>query len=891
MLRITQNNNSGRAKSYYSTADYYTQGQELVGFWRGKGAAMLGLTGTVEHDDWDRLCDNLRPDTGEPLTVRRKADRRVGYDLNFHAPKSVSLLYGLTRDDRVLDAFRDSVRATMEDIEAEAKARVRSKGRNEDRVTGNLAWGEFTHFTARPVDGLPDPHLHAHCFAFNATYDHEESRWKAAQLGDIKRDAPYFEAVFHARLARRLEELGLATRRTAKGWELAGLDPATMEKFSRRTALIEQAARDKGITNPEAKSELGARTRSSKAAELTMPDLKSAWRSRLTDAESERLQALAGRVGRGPIAEDDTAAKEAVARIMEHVFERASVLPERTLLAEALKQGVGRSSRETIEKLTSLQDLVHAERDGQKLVTTQQALEEESRMLAFAREGRGACRPCTTDEITFHREWLNDQQKDAVRHILHSRDRVTIVRGAAGAGKTSAMQEVREAAEAAGVTIHAFAPSTGASRGVLRSEGFDDADTVAALLANPKLQEKIRGSLVLVDEAGLVGVRTMNALFDLADSQDARVLLVGDERQHGPVERGSALRLLEDEAGLHPADIKAIQRQKDRYKAAIEDLSEGRTAKGFERLDELGWIHEIDDDRRDDALATAYADSVASGASTLVVSPTHAEGNRITRAIRAALREHGLLSGDARNVPELIPANLTLGQKRDPASYQPGDVLVFHQNATGHRKGERLIVGPAEVPFELAERFTVYRQSRIELALGDRLRITRNGRSLDDKPLSNGDLYRVQGFTPEGGIIVGGLDKRRRRATKTLPADYGHLTHGFVVTSHASQGKTVDRVLIGQSSRSLAASSREQFYVSASRARTQALVFTDDKHQLLDAVKRGDDRLSATELVAGLSENHRRVVLDRLAEQREAEIRTTPREHERTSREGASYER
>ncbi len=274
-----------------------------------------------------------------------------------------------------------------------------------------------------------------------------------------------------------------------------------------------------------------------------------------------------------------------------------------------------------------------------------------------------------------------------------------------------------------------------------------------------------------------------------------------------------------------------------------------------------------------------------------MVSPTHAEGNRITRAIRAALREHGLLSGDARNVPELIPANLTLGQKRDPASYQPGDVLVFHQNATGHRKGERLIVGPAEVPFELAERFTVYRQSRIELALGDRLRITRNGRSLDDKPLSNGDLYRVQGFTPEGGIIVGGLDKRRRRATKTLPADYGHLTHGFVVTSHASQGKTVDRVLIGQSSRSLAASSREQFYVSASRARTQALVFTDDKHQLLDAVKRGDDRLSATELVAGLSENHRRVVLDRLAEQREAEIRTTPREHERTSREGASYER
>ncbi len=880
MLRMTQNNSAGRAKSYYSTADYYTEGQELIGFWRGKGAAMLGLSGTVDRCDWDRLCDNLRPDTGEALTVRRKAERRVGYDLNFHAPKSVSLLYGLTRDERLLDAFRDSVRATMDDIEDEAKARVRSKGRNEDRTTGNLVWGEFTHFTARPVDGLPDPHLHAHCFVFNATHDGEESRWKAAQLGDIKRDAPYFEAVFHARLARRLEELGLATQRTAKGWELAGLDPQTMEKYSRRTALIEQAARDKGITDPDLKAELGARTRSSKAAELTMPDLESAWRSRLTDAEADRLDSLANRIGRDTIAEDDTAARDAVARTMEHVFERASVLPERTLLAEALKQGVGKASRESIEALTESQDLIHAERKGQRLVTTKEVLEEESRMLAFAREGRGACRPATTEPIAFHREWLNEQQKDAVRHVLHSRDRVTIVRGAAGAGKTSAMQEVREAAEASGVTIHAFAPSSGASRGVLRSEGFHDADTVAALLANPKLQDKVRGSLILIDEAGLVGMRTMNAIFDLAAKQDARVLLVGDERQHGPVERGSALRLLEDEAGLHPAEIKEIQRQKERYKAAIENLSEGRTAKGFKRLDDLGWIREIDDEHRDRALATAYVDSVESGASTLVVSPTHAEGNRITRAIRQALRERGLLDTQGCAFPELIPANLTLGQKRDAASYQSGDVLVFHQNATGHRKGQRLVIGQNEVPFDLAERFTVYRQSRLELAPGDHLRITRNGRSVDDKPLNNGDLYRVDHFTPEGDLVVSGIGKRDR-ATKTIPMDYGHLTHGFVVTSHASQGKTVDRVIIGQSSRSFAASSKEQFYVSASRARKQALVFTDDKDELLQAVSHGDDRISGAELVAGMTDQHRRIVLDRLAEQqRGAELPITTRDHE-----------
>ncbi len=66
----------------------------------------LGLTGNVAQAAWDALCDNRNPKSGLPLTVRRKQDRTVGYDFNFHVPKSVSLLYGLTRDERILDAFR-----------------------------------------------------------------------------------------------------------------------------------------------------------------------------------------------------------------------------------------------------------------------------------------------------------------------------------------------------------------------------------------------------------------------------------------------------------------------------------------------------------------------------------------------------------------------------------------------------------------------------------------------------------------------------------------------------------------------------------------------------------------------------------------------------------------
>jgi len=106
-------------------------------------------------------------------------------NFNFHVPKSVSLLYGLTQDERILDAFRASVDETMQDMESEVKTRVRKGGKNEDRIAGNMIWGEFIHTTARPVNGIPDPHLHAHCFVFNAIFDNAEGRWKAAQFGDL----------------------------------------------------------------------------------------------------------------------------------------------------------------------------------------------------------------------------------------------------------------------------------------------------------------------------------------------------------------------------------------------------------------------------------------------------------------------------------------------------------------------------------------------------------------------------------------------------------------------------------------------------------------------------------------------------------------------------------
>ncbi len=849
MLRITQNVHAGGAKSYYSTADYYAEGQELTGRWRGAAATRLGLDGNVEKADWDALCENLHPKSHERLTARTRSDRSVGYDFNFHVPKSVSLLYSMTRDERLLDAFRDAVDGTMHDMEAEMQTRVRKGRKNENRTTGNMAWGEFIHFTSRPVDSVPDPHLHAHCFVFNTTFDNEEQRWKAGQFRDLKRDSPYFEAVFHSRLAHRLSDWGLPIERTKKGWELAGIDKSLVKKFSRRTAQIEEKAREMGIDDVEAKAELGAKTRSRKAKDMSFPELQVAWRDRMTQQEIEAVSKLQRKIGGDAEQADSSAAAKAIEYAKSHDFERKSVVPERQLLATALRHSFGKATVEQVKNRASTSEIIIADRNGRRMATTRDVLDEERRVIDYARKGRGACAPYVRRYDSFQRDWLNDPQKLAVKHIVESRDRVMIVRGAAGVGKTTLMQEAAEAVEATGAKVLAFAPSAEASRGVLRDGGFKEADTVARLLLDEKLQNKAQGQLIFIDEAGLLGMKTLSHVFSLAEKLDARVLLSGDRYQHGSVERGAALWLLEKEAGIKPAEVTEIQRpqgkHKEAYKAVVKALSDGHVHEGFAKLDKLQWIREVADENRYRQLAADYVESVTSGKTSLVVSPTHAEGDRVTAEIRRSLREAGRLKGEERNFTVLESVNLTEAERGDTVNYEPGNVLVFNQNAKGFTRGDRVVVGEQrELPLDQAARFQLFKTATIRLAPGDAVRITQNGTTADGKHrLNNGAIYKVKNFDQDGNIVLdnGWL----------VGKNWGFLDHGYVVTSHASQGKTVDRVFVGQASQSFVASSREQFYVSASRAKEQVTIYTDDKEALLEAVKRSDDRLTATELIAG----------------------------------------
>lgn len=917
MLIATQSTSIKGAVKYFETVltqgDYYL-GTEIAAQWHGRTAELLGLnlSGNVTKGQFEALLSGKHPTTGKRLAQRIRQDRRPGVDFTFSIPKSVSLAWAINGDERIVAAVQQAVRDSLQhDIEPLVHRRVRD-GKHANtthrRQTGNLVYCDFLHKTSRPVAGSVDPHLHVHAFAVNLTADAD--RFFAAEFNEAIRQLPSLQAKFDSRLARMLQnQLGYAVEkvnfkqagRKKAGWELAGVERSTIEKFSQRTAQVEAYAKDHGITDAQAKSKLGKQTREKKTNQLSVTQLRQQWRARLTPQERAAFAALgAGAIGERAGEVESVVLEAAVDYALEHHLYRQSTVEKHQVVGTALEHGLVlrpeqiEAELEAREVISRAQVIDGAQRD---FITTRSVLAAEQAMIAYARDGRGTRYTLGKTDHVIKRDWLNDQQIAAVKHVLQSRDTVTSVTGGAGVGKTSLMKEAAEAIEAAGKRVYTFAPSTGA-RDVLQEAGFAHAQTVEHLIRNTKLHGQINsGDVLWVDEAGLLDVRSMNEIFAVAQKRHARVVLSGDTRQHSSPRRGEASRLLESKAGLSVVRVDKIQRQKGQYRKAVELISRGhevvdpRTHRtgleaGFDLLDKLGKIKEIPCEQRHATLAIQYIDSTARGRSTLVVAPTHAEGDAVTQEIRDRLREAGAIGGKEREFSQLRSLNLTPAEKGEVKSYEAdGQVVQFHQNAKGgFKRGERYQVrlsptagvmlvplrgdGDAKpLPRAAVERFEVYSEQTIKFAKGDKLRMSLGGLAKDGKRrFSNGRLDQIEGFDRGGNL--------RLKSGMTIDRSFGHWDHGFCITSHASQGKTTELTLAAMGGQSLPAINAKQFYVTVSRGSEDVAIYVEDKQRVRQAIQDAGRQLSATELVeqtvharqkpASAQQRLRRYVMDRV---------------------------
>lgn len=826
--------------------DYYSAGEIRPGQWIGVGAERLELKQHVSRDQFHALCENRNPQNHERLTLRQKKEdkRRVFYDFTCSAPKSVSVLAVTLDDQRLVTAHEEAARLAFHELETFAATRVRKGGRQKNRSTGNLVAAAFTHTTSRALD----PQLHTHFTVFNATFDETERCWKALQAGGMYDAIRYGTAVYRNELARQVQSIGYRIRPATHGFEIEGVSDEVLKRFSKRSQQVRKVVLEmeqklgRKLSN-NAVALAVHQSRASKLKGISTAEVRERQLAQLQPGELQALEKLSTSVQPITQVRQAQSEQEALTHAVAHVFERKSVVPEHELLDAALSQRLGEVDLPKLKgAMKAHTDLVKTEHG----FSTTAILATELDLIQTVNSACGAVVPLHPGYRVS--DWLSEDQRRAIYHILRTSDRITGLRGLAGTGKTTALRDLVAACNEARVEPLFCAP-TAAATDVLRKEGFNAVTLASLLQSKPVLSAR---QVVVLDEAGAVGIDDMKRLFDLA--RDARVVLSGDTGQHASVVRGDALRILEQHSNFKSGQLSAIRRQrKAEYRKAVELAAQKRTGEAFAQLERIGAIVESSNDDLHGKAAKEYLKTLMQNQSALLVAPTWSEIEAVTEKVRAALKTSGRLAGEEKEFQVFDSLSWTEAQKRDVRQYRPGMAMRFHRNIGVFRKDETVTVVAAEADSLRIQRadgsesilklgrgntsFDVGERRTLRIAAGDRLLLQANAVR---KRFINGELVEVQAIQGDSILLADG---------RLLPASYRTFTHGYAVTSHAAQGKTVDEVLVVASSRSLPAVHRQQFYVSISRGRERCQVFTDDVERLRSHVVHSSERLAAIEAV------------------------------------------
>jgi conjugative relaxase-like TrwC/TraI family protein len=870
----------------HARANYYAEESRTVGHWRGELAEHFGLSGAVNRADFQRLCQGQDPRDGAQLVRHvRKHERtnwygdeiktrghRAGCDITFSAPKSVSLAALVGGDERIKEAHAEAVTAALREVERYAQARLGGNAKPE--TTGKLLFASFEHDAARPdeKDGFAAPDLHTHNFAFNLTRT-AGGKIKPVQPFELYRCQKFGTAVYRAVLAEKLQRLGYeidVDRRTGAP-EIRGISREYIEAASPRQDDIKKAAKAQNLTSTHAVSGRNRRTKTydREAMKARHQELDRRFGGqahavvREARTQAQEMSALLWDEG-GSRAR----AQEAVTFAIEKGSEREAVNDTRQLMIDALRRHLGRTTFAAVasemrvrEERGQLVGIVLDDADRER-VTTEKTLRREAENVERMRAGKGTQKPIAEDvpaAVTTSRGvTLSESQRAAFEQIVTSRDQISGFQGKAGTGKTTTLVAVRDVAESAGYDVQGFAPTTRAAQ--LLAESGMPTRTLQKFVRQ-KEEPGDRPRLLVLDESSLASTKQVNDFLSRVRSED-RVLLVGDVRQHEGVEAGSPFAQLQRH-GMEAARLEQIVRQQDEpLREVVGNLSAGKIKEAVDDLREQGRITEIaDPQERLKTIARDYCEQPDRD-SALVISPANKERVELNRLIHRELQATGQIS--ARNYTTKVLENrneLTGAERTFAGAYRQDDIIRYTGGSKKHGIGAgeyarvvatdeknntltvRLEKSQRQVSYDpkRLQGVTVYHEAEREFSEDDRIQFRApypSGR------IANGELGTLEKI--EKGRLTVALDSGR--GVEFHIDRNRHIDHGYAVTSHSSQGQTVNRVLInadtGEPDKLL---NQRMAYVATSRARLDARIYTDSDERLSAALARQVDKSTALE--------------------------------------------
>ncbi|ABQ71270.1 MULTISPECIES: MobF family relaxase [Sphingomonadales] len=915
MLSVAGVRSASGAANYFAKDDYYTvEGSSEISAWGGEGAEAIGLSGEVSKDAFEGVLNGILP-SGE--AVAQVENRRAGYDLTFSMPKSASVMAYVAGDKRVLDANMAAVKATMAWVEKNlAEGRRDIEGRKVPVQTGNLVYALFQHDTSRALD----PQAHIHAVIANLTRM-PDGKWQALHADKLWSHNSIIGSIYHAFLRAGLERIGYQVDLKGKHgtFEIAGVPKAVIGEFSQRREEILDHATRLGIKSPEGLREITKRSRDPKldvedraalkqgwidqaaAHGFDGKDLRAAAEARAGMASSENalergyraiVDAVTGArqtlgallrpqdplvdnaLARAVKSPAEARAQLAVASAVRILSEREAAWPVNLLGKTALDLGLKGVTVDLIERridrLVQNRQLIPgvataADRTG-RMVTTQEALRTEEKILAAVEEGKGKSEPIVAAADAPQRlqdaaeRPLNPGQLAAATMILSSADRTVSVQGAAGTGKSTMLQAVARVAEEEGARITGLAFQNKMVADLAEGAGIKAQTIASFVLANERFvterdtlgyeaaREKLAGTMLLVDETSMVSSNEMLKLHQITAALGVdKLVLVGDRQQLSSIDAGKAFAMIQAGGGTMARMDQNIRQRTDQLRtvAALANIGKAGAA-----LKVLG-----------DRVVEAGEPAAAAADMWLELSPGEREATAvfasgrdaravINQRIQDGLIAEGSVKGQAIHLTVFERVNTTREELRYASTYRQGqtlevgrggaqdvgikagryDVLKVHANgkvelSDGRR---RIRFDPQKLsPTEQRDRLQLSEKKDLQLREGDRIRWTANDKQ---RGLHNAALARVVGVDADG-VKVETADKVLLTLSLGDPM-LSRLDLAYSLNMHMAQGITTDKAITVMSSHERNLSNQRLFNVGVTRVRDELTMVVDDKEKL-----------------------------------------------------------
>lgn len=843
------------AQGYYEKDSYYTQ--EGKGQWSGALAKEQGREGEIDPEDWknavwgkDRGGNELvayeaRKYTQPDGTVKVQ-DKEGGTDITYSLPKGFSLIVEAYKDsedprlrelaDKIMTAHRHAVATTNQYIERNlVAARVWKDRRVELEFTGMAAFGSYEHHISREQD----PQTHTHSFLLNMTRT-ADGRWRAIDNKPLFENQKYLGQMHMSEFAVQLKEQGVPLMDRSHGnVELAGMPAEIIEHASARSRQIKEKLPELRQLYPNASESklkeiacLATRRKKELVRDVHewRADLRKEFRligfsdgdiaARIDQARESAREKYAQQ----PRAEDAVVKAADVLSYGESVFSKQDlVLQTAQLYPTAYRiDDLDRAANVLLKDGGNLRNL---SADGRHITTAgMERIEAEN--IAMVREGIGTKPPIMADSRAKEKaeairisddRGLTKSQREAFTTVMNTSDRVVIMQGYAGTGKTTLFKELKKEFEAKGLGVRGLA-FTGKAAGELKNASGIESSTIHSFLLH---EDSMHADTVyVIDEASMVGSRQLHQLLHMAEISGSRVILSGDRWQIPSTAAGRPFADIQDDQRTASAYLTDIVRQREG--SAEHVISRAFVERNAERiidaLEKAGAVHyERDDLKRSE---NAFHEVMKDWKNTISMATTNVQVREGGDRFHAALRERGEIG--EKEVPVNIKEPVSFRNDAERFfvhNYQDGDYLqINHKWQDGPPVGSTLRVenrdeargllyvkgtrGKNKV-VDIKEHggdVTAYRERSIAVSRGEKIMFLKNSLHGSGKiGVRNGDIAFVRHISDDGMYMETDriIDVKKGTAEEIrVPLDkYNYFRYGYVGTVDKSQGATAPRAV------------------------------------------------------------------------------------------------